>query len=135
MLYNKEIRSRIIKKVNGIDMKILETKVEKKDNNTILLLHGFPEISYSFRHLMSLLAKSGYYCVAPDQRRTSQLGSQETKLPTSIPLQHEKGPGSTRRRISQAKSLAFEDRNTLYQKARALQNKPRLPPAMQVNVV
>ena len=68
MLYNKEIRSRIIKKVNGIDMKILETKVEKKDNNTILLLHGFPEISYSFRHLMSLLAKSGYYCVAPDQR-------------------------------------------------------------------
>jgi len=34
----------------------------------ILLLHGFPEIAYSWRKIMPGLAESGYYAVAVDQR-------------------------------------------------------------------
>lgn len=34
----------------------------------ILLVHGFPEIAYSWRHCMPLLASAGYYVVAFDQR-------------------------------------------------------------------
>ena len=34
----------------------------------ILLLHGYPELAYSWRKIMLALAKEGYYCVAPDQR-------------------------------------------------------------------
>ena len=34
----------------------------------LLLLHGFPELSYSWRKVMQPLAEAGYYVVAPDQR-------------------------------------------------------------------
>jgi pimeloyl-ACP methyl ester carboxylesterase len=34
----------------------------------VLLLHGFPETSYSWRHQLSALAAAGYRVVAPDQR-------------------------------------------------------------------
>ena len=35
---------------------------------TILLIHGFPETSYQFRHVMQPLADAGYRVVAPDYR-------------------------------------------------------------------
>ncbi len=34
----------------------------------LLLLHGFPELAYSWRKLMPPLADAGYYVIAPDQR-------------------------------------------------------------------
>lgn len=34
----------------------------------ILLLHGFPELAYSWRKIMPPLAAAGFYVVAPDQR-------------------------------------------------------------------
>jgi pimeloyl-ACP methyl ester carboxylesterase len=34
----------------------------------ILLLHGFPELAYSWRKIMLPLAAAGYHVVAPDQR-------------------------------------------------------------------
>lgn len=38
------------------------------EKGTILLIHGFPETSYQFRHVMGPLAKAGYRVVAPDYR-------------------------------------------------------------------
>jgi pimeloyl-ACP methyl ester carboxylesterase len=34
----------------------------------VLLLHGFPEIAYSWRRIMPALAAAGFHVVAPDQR-------------------------------------------------------------------
>lgn len=34
----------------------------------VVLLHGFPEIAYSWRHQISALAQAGYQVIAPDQR-------------------------------------------------------------------
>jgi pimeloyl-ACP methyl ester carboxylesterase len=34
----------------------------------VLLLHGFPQTSYSWRHQLEPLADAGYFAVAPDQR-------------------------------------------------------------------
>ncbi len=34
----------------------------------VLLLHGFPELSYSWRKLMPALAAAGFHVLAPDQR-------------------------------------------------------------------
>jgi pimeloyl-ACP methyl ester carboxylesterase len=65
---NNLIKTRVIKNVNGLNFFIRETFSEKKSSNTIVLLHGFPELSYSYRFLMILLSKQGYYCIAPDQR-------------------------------------------------------------------
>jgi len=38
------------------------------DGDLVMLLHGFPQTSYSFRHQLSALARAGYRAVAPDQR-------------------------------------------------------------------
>ncbi len=38
------------------------------DGPLVLLLHGFPEFWYSWRHQIGLLARAGYRVVVPDQR-------------------------------------------------------------------
>ena len=35
---------------------------------TILLIHGFPETSYQFRHVIKPLSDAGYHVIAPDYR-------------------------------------------------------------------
>ncbi|NBX56430.1 MAG: alpha/beta fold hydrolase [Betaproteobacteria bacterium] len=35
---------------------------------TVLLLHGFPELAFSWRHQMTALADAGFHVIAPDQR-------------------------------------------------------------------
>ncbi|KIW84341.1 hypothetical protein Z517_03591 [Fonsecaea pedrosoi CBS 271.37] len=39
---------------------------QKKTKGTILLVHGFPQTSYQFRHVMAPLAEAGYHVIAPD---------------------------------------------------------------------
>lgn len=66
------IRSRYISGINGLRMHILESGFEPGGAVTkrplVLLLHGFPEIAYSWRKQMLPLAQAGFYVVAPDQR-------------------------------------------------------------------
>jgi pimeloyl-ACP methyl ester carboxylesterase len=44
----------------------------------ILLLHGFPQTSYQFRHVLPLLAKEGYRCIAPDYRGAGRSSTNHT---------------------------------------------------------
>lgn len=60
------IRSRYIDGINGLRMHVLEAGEEGKP--MVVLLHGFPEIAYSWRKVMPVLAAAGYHVVAPDQR-------------------------------------------------------------------
>ncbi|MEN3346791.1 MAG: hypothetical protein V7632_426 [Bradyrhizobium sp.] len=62
------IRSRIVTNINGLAMHVLEAGFETKGRQCILLLHGFPELAYSWRKVMLPLAAAGYHVVAPDQR-------------------------------------------------------------------
>jgi len=62
------IRSRFVDGVNGLRMHVLEAGFEEKDRPCILLLHGFPELAYSWRKLMVPFAAAGFHVVAPDQR-------------------------------------------------------------------
>lgn len=64
----KGVRSRMIQGVNGLDVHILEAGYESPDRPLALLLHGFPDLAYGWRHLMPILADAGYHVVAPDQR-------------------------------------------------------------------
>jgi pimeloyl-ACP methyl ester carboxylesterase len=41
---------------------------EAGEGPLVLLLHGFPESWYSWRHQLTALAAAGYHAVAPDQR-------------------------------------------------------------------
>ncbi len=58
-----EIKHRTVK-TNGINMHIAEAG----EGPLVLLLHGFPELWYSWRHQLPALADAGYHAVAPDLR-------------------------------------------------------------------
>ena len=62
------IRSRQIANVNGMTVHILEAGYETPGRPAVLLLHGFPELAYSWRKVMLPLAAAGYHVIAPDQR-------------------------------------------------------------------
>ena len=62
------LRSRFVDGINGLRMHILEAGFEGRGRPLLLLLHGFPEIAYSWRKVMPSLADAGYHVVAPDQR-------------------------------------------------------------------
>ena len=54
--------------MNGLDIHYLESGYESPNRPLIVLLHGFPELSFSWRFVMKPLADQGFHVVAPDQR-------------------------------------------------------------------
>jgi pimeloyl-ACP methyl ester carboxylesterase len=62
------IRARFVDSINGLRMHVLEAGFETKGRPCVLLLHGFPELAYSWRKVMPRLAAAGYHVIAPDQR-------------------------------------------------------------------
>ncbi len=60
------IRTRMLDNGRGLNMHLLEAG--EAGRPLLLLLHGFPEIAYSWRKVMLPLAAAGYHVVAPDQR-------------------------------------------------------------------
>jgi len=60
------VRSRHIADINGLQMHLLEAGAP--GDPCVLLLHGFPELAYSWRKVMLPLAEAGFHVVAPDQR-------------------------------------------------------------------
>jgi pimeloyl-ACP methyl ester carboxylesterase len=59
--------TRVIK-ANGIDLFIREAG----QGPLVVLCHGWPELSYSWRHQISALAAAGFHVVAPDMRGYGQ---------------------------------------------------------------
>ncbi|MCI0518133.1 MAG: alpha/beta hydrolase [Woeseiaceae bacterium] len=51
-------------RANGIRLSIHE----QGSGPPVILLHGFPELAYSWRHQLPALAAAGYHAIAPDQR-------------------------------------------------------------------
>jgi pimeloyl-ACP methyl ester carboxylesterase len=62
------IRSRFVDGINGLRLHVLEAGYETRGRPCVLLLHGFPELAYSWRKVMPALAEAGYHVIAPDQR-------------------------------------------------------------------
>ena len=56
-------QSRVVQ-ANGIDIAI----TEQGTGPLVLLCHGWPELSFSWRHQIPVLAAAGYHVVAPDMR-------------------------------------------------------------------
>jgi pimeloyl-ACP methyl ester carboxylesterase len=62
------IRSRYVDDINGLRIHVLEAGFETRGRPCLLLLHGFPELAFSWRKVMPALAAAGYHVIAPDQR-------------------------------------------------------------------
>ena len=47
-----DVRSRFVDNVNGLRMHVLEAGFEVRNRPAILLLHGYPELAYSWRNVI-----------------------------------------------------------------------------------
>ncbi|GAA3926127.1 alpha/beta hydrolase [Actinomadura viridis] len=65
-----EIAHRFVESTGGLRMHVAEAG----SGPLVLLLHGFPECWYSWRHQLVALAEAGYHAVAPDQRGYARTG-------------------------------------------------------------
>ena len=68
------IRSRFVDTNNGVTLHVLEAGCATPDRPCVLLLHGFPELAYSWRKVMLPLADAGFHVIAPDQRGYGRSG-------------------------------------------------------------
>jgi len=62
------IRERYVTGVNGLTVHVLDAGFDTPKRPVVLLLHGFPELAYSWRKVMLPLAAAGYHVIAPDLR-------------------------------------------------------------------
>ncbi|KAH9478380.1 Epoxide hydrolase A [Psilocybe cubensis] len=73
--------------VGDLDMHILEALPPSHDPSSkpplILLLHGFPELAYSWRKVMTPLSAQGYAVVAPDLRGFGQTKQRSRAVPSA----------------------------------------------------
>src|SRR5215472_8324623 len=63
------IRSRAVANGNGLTVHVLEAGFEESGRPAVLLLHGFPELAYSWRKVMLPLAAAGYHVIAARSTR------------------------------------------------------------------
>jgi pimeloyl-ACP methyl ester carboxylesterase len=73
------IRSRFVENINGIRFHVLEAGYEADRRPLILMLHGFPELAYSWRKVMLPVANAGYHVIAPDVRGYGRSGGADVK--------------------------------------------------------
>ncbi len=52
----------------GITLSVHEAGSSRPGQPPVVLLHGFPELAYSWRHQLGALAAAGFRAIAPDQR-------------------------------------------------------------------
>ncbi len=78
------VRSRFVPGVNGLRVHVLEAGFEQPGRPCVLLLHGFPELAYSWRKVMMPLAEAGYHVVAPDLRGYGRTTGADTSYDTDL---------------------------------------------------
>jgi pimeloyl-ACP methyl ester carboxylesterase len=79
------VRARFVDNVNGIRTHVLEAGFAASSGSisprpAILLVHGFPELAYSWRKVMLPLAAAGFHVIAPDLRGYGRSGGTEVKF-------------------------------------------------------
>src|SRR5215208_824540 len=78
------IRSRFVDNNNGITMHILEAGFKEPGRPLVLLMHGYPELAFSWRKNLLPLAEAGYHVVAPDHRGYGRSGGTDVTFDDSL---------------------------------------------------
>ena len=73
------IRSRFVDNINGLRMHVLEAGFEVSNRPAVVLLHGFPELAYSWRKVMLPIAAAGFHVIAPDVRGYGRTGGTDVR--------------------------------------------------------
>jgi pimeloyl-ACP methyl ester carboxylesterase len=70
------IRSRRVITNTGVTLHVLEARHESRTAPCVVLLHGFPELAYSWRNQLLPVAQAGFHVIAPDLRGYGQSATQ-----------------------------------------------------------
>jgi pimeloyl-ACP methyl ester carboxylesterase len=62
------VRSRRVNTNSGVILHVLEAGFESAGRPCVALLHGFPELAYTWRNQLLPLARAGFHVIAPDAR-------------------------------------------------------------------
>ena len=103
------IRSRFVEDINGLRMHVLEAGYETRGRPCVLLLHGFPELAYSWRKVMLPLAAAGYHVIAPDQRGYGRTTGWDASYDGDLALVPAAQPGARRARAGVGARLSQVD--------------------------
>jgi pimeloyl-ACP methyl ester carboxylesterase len=95
------IRSRFVDNNHGVTLHVLEAGFEGEDRPCVLLLHGFPELAYSWRKVMLPLAGAGYHVLAPDLRGYGRSGG------TAVAFDDDLRPFTPLNHVTDALGLVF----------------------------
>jgi pimeloyl-ACP methyl ester carboxylesterase len=79
-LLPRGIRGRFVDGVNGIRLHVLEAGDDGDRRPGVLLVHGFPELAYSWRKVMLPIAAAGYRVFAPDLRGYGRSGGTDVRF-------------------------------------------------------
>src|SRR5258706_9233045 len=61
-------------------MHVLEAGFETPNVPAVLMVHGYPELAYSWRKVMGPVASAGYHVIAPDLRGYGRSGGTDVKF-------------------------------------------------------
>jgi len=78
------VRSRFADNINGIRVHVLEAGFEVPNRPLVLLVHGYPELAYSWRKVMVPIASAGYHVIAPDVRGYGRSGGTDVKFDDNL---------------------------------------------------
>lgn len=68
MCFGVEVPTSTERLVDSNGVRLRGVEAGDRDAPVVILAHGFPELAYSWRHQIPVLAKAGYHILAPDQR-------------------------------------------------------------------
>jgi len=94
------IRSRRVDNNNGLTMHLLEAGFDTPGRRCVVLLHGFPELAYTWRHQLLPLAAAGFHVIAPDLRGYGR------SVSTAVAFDDDLLPYSVLNRVSDILGLA-----------------------------
>lgn len=77
------IQSHLIDNQNGLQVYVLSAGLP--GDPCLLLLHGFPELAFSWRKIMLPLAAAGFHVLAPDQRGYGKTTGSDNRFDGDLP--------------------------------------------------
>jgi len=101
------VRSRFMPDINGLRVHILEAG--EAGRPCVLLLHGFPELAYSWRHIMPAVAAAGYHVVAPDLRGYGRTTGWAADYDSAADLQPFRLLNAVRDQFGLVRALGYRD--------------------------
>src|SRR5262245_2605678 len=94
------LRSAFVDGINGIRMHVLEAGFEGDRRPGVLMVHGFPELAYSWRKVMLPVAAAGYHVIAPDLRGYGRSGGTDVRFDDDL------SPWATQNEVTDMLALA-----------------------------